>query len=293
MRRLVATIAVFGALLLIAASAVMNWSFWTGQGPDKPTSHVLGAVSIGVDIFKALLPLIVAWSWGAKFRLGFLIGTVFFVGCLAFSFFSAVGFAASSRGAVTGGREAVSLRYAAAGQELRETKDRLTAIPAARPQALIEAALAKAKQDRRWPSSKECTDATVDPSRQFCKEVADLRIELAAVIEADRLRERAKLLQAEIDRLIDAGAKLDQDPQAGLLARITGLQLERVQTILTVLLALLVELGAAFGLFLALLPLKAASIMSPALKPIVPVVARIPRTPTRFVRAPDGELMIE
>ncbi len=58
MRGLISGICVAGALLLTAASMFMNWSFWTGQGGDASSSQVLGAVSIGIDVFKATLPLV-------------------------------------------------------------------------------------------------------------------------------------------------------------------------------------------------------------------------------------------
>lgn len=300
MRWIVAALCLAGAALLIGASMIMNWTFWSGQESDAQTAQVLGAVSIGVDIFKATLPLVIAWAAGARHRLGAAVGTLFFLGCLAFSFFSAIGFAASSRNAVTGGREAVTLRYAAAEQEDRDIKSRLAALAATRPVAVIEATIATAKQDRRWTSTKDCTDATVDPSRLFCKELGDLRMELAAAIESQRLRERDEVLKREIDRLVAAGARLDVDPQAGLLARLSGLGLDHVQTVLTVLLALLVETGAAFGLFLALLPLRTGR--PPETRPEpppslgearAPAAARSLPAPTRFTRGPDGALMIE
>jgi hypothetical protein len=89
MRGLISGICVAGALLLTAASMFMNWSFWTGQGGDASSSQVLGAVSIGIDVFKATLPLVIAWAWPARLRLGCIIGIMFFGGCLAFSLFSA------------------------------------------------------------------------------------------------------------------------------------------------------------------------------------------------------------
>src|SRR5271167_3359850 len=128
MHRLITGVCLAGAVLLTAASIYMNWSFWTGQGGDAPSSQVLGAVSIGIDVFKATLPLVIAWAWSARLRLDCSIGITFFGGCLAFSLFSAIGFAASSRGAVTGSREAVSLRYQAAERELREIKERVTSL---------------------------------------------------------------------------------------------------------------------------------------------------------------------
>ncbi len=296
-RWLIALLCGSGALALVAASMFMNFTFWSGQGTDVPTARVLGAVSIGIDVFKATLPLVIAWAWAARIRLGYLIGSLFFCGCLAFSFFSALGFAASTHGAVTGGREAVSRHYAAIEQELQESKDRLGRIGTPRPSAVIEEALFKSKQDRRWSSSNECKEATVEVSRAFCKTVGDLRMELASAVEGDRLRERSNALKAESDRLVGEGARLEQDQQAGLLARLSGLHLQNVQTMMVVLLATLVELGAAFGLFLAMLPLQCVSRATAVRAPveILPAIDLTPnkKDPTRFVRAPDGQLMIE
>src|SRR5580700_9333498 len=71
MRALISAICVAGALLLTAASMFMNWSFWAGQGgADASAAQVLGAVSIGIDVFKASLPLVIAWAWSARLRLG-------------------------------------------------------------------------------------------------------------------------------------------------------------------------------------------------------------------------------
>jgi hypothetical protein len=302
MRGLISGICVAGALLLTAALMFMNWSFWAGQGADASAAQVLGAVSIGIDVFKASLPLVIAWAWSARLRLGCAIGIVFFCGCLAFSLFSAIGFAASSRGAVTGSREAVSLRYQAAEQELREIKERVASLGTIRPRAVIEAAIARAKQERSWSSSNECKDATTEASRAFCRSIGDLGVELAKAVEIEGLQERSPLLETEIDNLLAAGARNDQDHQAGLLARLTGFGVGGVQTSIVVLFAALVEFGSAFGLFLALLPMRgfprlaANARESHEATEIEAVLAPRPIRrdgPTRFARAADGQLMIE
>ena len=253
-----------GALLLTAASMFMNWSFWTGQGGDASSSQVLGAVSIGIDVFKASLPLVIAWAWSARLRLGCIIGIMFFTGCLAFSLFSAIGFAASSRGAVTGSREAVSLRYQAAERELREIKERMASLGAIRPRAVIEAAIARARQDRLWSSSNECRDATLEASRAYCRGVGDLRIELAAAVESERLQDRGAVAQGRgrHSSLLRERATI-RISKPGCLARLTGFRLERVQTSIVVLFAALVEFGSAFGLFLALLPMRGFPRLAP------------------------------
>ena len=302
MRVLVSMICMAAALLLIAASMLMNWIFWTGQGADASMARGMGAVSIGIDGFKVSLPLVIAWAWDQRIRAGYVIGTFFFCGCLIFSFGSALGFANSSRGAVSAGREAVSLRYAAAEKELKDVDGRVAALGALRPKAVVEEAIAKVKQDRRWSSSNECKAATVETSLAFCRSLGDLRIELASSVESERLRQRSSSLKTEIDHLLDAGARRETDSQAAILARLTGLRLDRVQTSIVVLFALLVELGAAFGLFLATLPLRGrlwfAAVARPArpafeILPPAKLRAKSEQRPTRFVRAADGQLMIE
>ena len=302
MRVMVSAFCMAAALLLIAASIAMNWSFWAGQGSDDRSAQILGAVSIGIDVFKAVLPLVIAWAWSERFRLGYAVGTVYFCGCLIFSLFSAIGFASSSRGAVNGNREAISLRYAAAQRELKGLHEQLAGTAATRSVAVIEEAIARARHDRRWSSSNGCEQATVEASRQFCREYADLRIELASATDAVLLRERSATLRAELARLMTAGAMLEQDPQAGLLARLSGLDLKSMQTLLVVLTALLVEIGAAFGLFFAMLPLRGrreriwdrgAHARDHEILPPLPTRAKDRTAPTRFVRASNGQLMIE
>ena len=302
MRVLVSAICTAGALLLIAASMLMNWLFWTGQGADTSMARMLGFVSIGIDGFKASLPLVIAWAWDQRIRVGYMIGTFFFCGCLIFSFCSALGFASSSRGAVSAGREAVSDRYAAAEKELKDVDGRIAALGAIRPKAVVEEAIAKVKQDRRWSSSGECKDATVETSLAFCRSLGDLRIELASAVESERLRERSSSLKAEKDDLLSAGARLETDPQAAILARLSGVGLDRVQTWIVVLFALLVELGAAFGLFLAMLPLRGRRSSaqfggphrpSPQILPPAKLWPKSEQGPRRFVRGAGGQLMIE
>ena len=142
----------------------------------------------------------------------------------------------------------------------------------------------------------------MEASRAFCRGLGDLRVELAAAVESERLQERGTSLKGEIDSLLGAGARNDQDQQAGLLARLTGFGVERVQTSIVVLFAVLVEFGSAFGLFLALLPMRGL----PRLAPITPerqhttemaaafALRPLRRDrPTRFARTADGRLMIE
>ena len=123
-----------------------------------------------------------------------------------------------------------------------------------------------------------------------------MRIELASAVERDRLLEKGQSLQREIDRLIGAGAIAEHDPQASLLARLSGQSLQHVRTSLAVMFAVLVEFGAVFGLFLATLPMHGRCWFSNS--PVDQSPRACPsdvcqQRPKRFVRSIDGRLMIE
>jgi hypothetical protein len=302
MRVAVSVLCLLAALLLSGASMAMNWSFWIGQGVDVGTARLLGAVSIAVDVFKATLPLVIAWASAQRVMLAYRMGMLFFCGCLCFSFVSALGFAVSSRGAASESRAVGSIRYAAAEAELRDMKGRIAVLGSTRPEAVVEEALARLKQDRRWASSSQCNNATVDQSRDFCRGFGDLRVELAGAVEARKLRAKSAALEAEIEGLVGAGARLETDRQAGFLARLTGIGLQGVQTGMVLLFAVLVEVGAAFGLLFALVPLQGGLRLGPTLaagrgRAALRLVAVSGGAglgpPTRFVRGADGRLLIE
>ncbi|MFA5957816.1 hypothetical protein [Hyphomicrobium sp.] len=302
MRRVVAFVLMLAAFVAIAVSMAMNYSFWTAQGVDAATSRVLGAVSIMIDVFKALLPLAIAWAWIERFRLGAGIATLLFMGCLAFSFMSALGFAAWTRGEMGESHAAQTLRYAAAKTDLENVNRQLATVVAVRATPVVLASVERAKQDKRWQTSEQCRDATTGASRTFCAAYGDLQIEVASAVERDKTERLRAKLQSEIDALIKVGARLSGDVQAGILSNFSGMRQTRVQKGLTLLVALVVEGAAGFGLFLASLPLR-------GVKPSLDVTVERDRSrdvlakrlasaksstrPTRLVRTSDGQLMIE
>ncbi|NDG19707.1 MAG: hypothetical protein EB117_15770, partial [Betaproteobacteria bacterium] len=131
-------------------------------------------------------------------------------------------------------------------------ESRLSGLGAQRPASVIEAGLERQRQDARWKSSLECTDATARTSRDFCIGVAGLKEELAASVEAARLEGQRAGLQREVRALEDRGAGRDKDPQARMISRLLRIDAQQSAFGLTVFVAVMVELGAAFGLYLAL-----------------------------------------
>lgn len=302
MRRVVAGLLLVAALAAIAASMGMNWTFWTAQGVSSGTSRVMGAISVMADIFKAALPMAIAWAWTEGKRVGAAIATAFFCGCLTLSFMSAIGFASWLHGAATEGRAAASSRYAAARGELDEAIQSLARLSPTRPVTVVGASLERGKQDRRWTISDGCKTARSESSRSYCAGIGDLQIELAGSQERDKLERRRAELHSEINRLIGGGARLENDVQAGILSRVFGVGISRVQTGLVLLVAVIVELGAAFGLFLASLPLQGSQEnlagwwwRRRAKSDFARKFSQMKRQskPTRLVRDVSGRLMID
>lgn len=251
MRLFLSALGIFSALIMCAVSGAMNYLFMASLGKSPLESHVLGAASAAADVLKALLPFFIAWSWAGGRMVAAASGTLAFLFFAGFSLLSAIGFAADNRGTLVEGREGISQEYSRVQRALGEAEAQRSALPDHRPAAVVTEEMGAHSQNRRWQSTKECTNATEAESRAFCAEYFRLRAELAVAQEAERLSGQIDSLQAESARLRERGAGQDSDPQTSLLSRITGREPEPVRLALIIAVALLVEIGASLGLFLA------------------------------------------
>ncbi|MGO9720644.1 MAG: hypothetical protein ACLPOA_08680 [Methylocella sp.] len=114
--------------MFIAASAAMNWMFMIAQGKTVLEGQVLGLVSIAIDVVKALMPFFIGAAWAHRQWLRTLLGAGVFGLFFSFSLLSALGFVATSRGAVANSRAALSSQLESARKELGETEARLAAL---------------------------------------------------------------------------------------------------------------------------------------------------------------------
>ncbi len=251
MRFLVAVVSAGAALAFIAASAWMNWVFMTSLGKSEFEQNILGAVSVAVSAFIALLPTLLVWAFRERRILYIILGLPVFVAFAAFSLSSAVGFAAKNRGSVSEDRALASVKLAGVKHDIAEAETKLKAFGTFRLSAVIEESLRGLEQDRRWQSSKSCQEATTDASRSFCKGYFDLKAEAAQASEAARLERRMAGLKSESRQLEEQGAGREADNQAAVLARLLGLPAEKVERGMMLFLAVLVEIGAALGLYFA------------------------------------------
>ncbi len=259
MRFLVAVVSAGAALTLIGASGLMNWVFMTSLGKSEFEQQILGAVSIAVSAFLALLPTLLLWAYRERRPLYILLGVPVFLAFAAFSLSSAVGFAAKNRGSLSEDRALAAARLAGLKQEIEEVAAKLKALPPFRPFAILQESLRGLEQDRRWQSSKSCQDATTDASRSFCQSYFELKADAARASEAERVEGRIAGLKSQSRQLEEQGAGREADNQAVVLARLLGVPAAKVERALMLFLALLVEVGAALGLFFATGHIRPAS----------------------------------
>jgi hypothetical protein len=211
------------------------------------------------------------------------VGSAMFVLFTVVSLLSAIGFASVNRTAVTRSTVVDGERLAANRQAQVSIDAQIAALPAHRPESVVIEAQSGAQQDKRWSTSKRCTEATEAKSRQFCEAYFQLRTELATAAEATKLRKQREALQTAAIEMQKGGATLDADPQAMAVANILSTNRTTVQPLLVLLIPVIVEIGSAFGLFIALQSWKQPRpAPAPALEKVVAVagVANEPTSPT-------------
>lgn len=227
----------------------MNVLFLSGFGQSLIEAVVLGTASGAADILKCLLPLVIAHSWRENRVMATLCGIAIWALFAAFSFTSAIGFAADNRVSVMAERAAIIEKHNDTKAKRSSLQKRLAALPPHRPVTVVEAAIQAHQQTPRWTATRACTNATIPKSQDYCAAYFKLEAERAAAREAMRLRERLEKLHNE--RESPGSSDSVADPQVSLLATISGLAEDRVLLALIIAVALLVELGSSLGLFLA------------------------------------------
>lgn len=246
-------LAVLAALVMIVVSTAMNFHFMRSLAQTEAEGLMLGGASAAADVIKAALPLFITIAWRGRRYLYALIGSLVFAVFAVFSFLSALGFAADARGALAGSKEAVNDQLARAVRTETDKRAARAALKEPRPAAVLEVEIARLSQDRRYTTSKACTEATLQASREFCAELLTVKGELEQARAASRLDGELKDLSTLIETLRKRGAGGEVDAQVSVIARLLSVPDQgAVRNALVVFAALLVELGSSFGLWLAL-----------------------------------------
>jgi hypothetical protein len=170
-------------------------------------------------------------------------GLLLWLGCVAWSMTSAVGFVLSTRGEVIAEHAAKTATRHGWEAKVERDETQLATLGRHRPSDVIKAELTPAAVPLHvWRRSRQCSDLTLEESRSACSTVLGLRKELAAAerLEAQLVAGRAELATAPVVGSV-------ADPQVSALARLLGLDEAAVRTGIALLLAGLIEAGSALG----------------------------------------------
>lgn len=251
MRHVLGIAGVTAAAVLLLVSAAMNWRFGYTLGKSEFESQLYGGASAAADCFKALLPFLIFAALRNRSYSQALGGALLFAVCFSYSLTSSLGFAALNRADITGLRVLKVETHSDLRADLDRSREELKALPAHRPVGTVNGEIEAFKQNSRWLSSAGCAEVTATKSMSYCEGFFKLKAELAIAEQADKLETSIAQLSARLGGLDAAAATKATDPQSQMLAKLTGRTTEEIQLGLTVLIALLVELGASLGFYTA------------------------------------------
>ena len=242
---------VIAAGVLLAVSAAMNYRFGFSLGKTPADGQIYGAASAAADCFKALVPFFFFAAWRNRMWSQAFAAAVVWVVVTGYSMTSALGHAALNRLDMSGQRAAATANYKDMRADTKRAQDQLTWIPAHRPPETVSAELNVHKAQRFWLVTSECTDVKGKSAREYCQQFHKLNAELASGVEAQKLETRITDIGTKLARAAGGSVMAEADPQASVLAKVTGVEIETVQTGLALLVALLIEIGSGFGMYVA------------------------------------------
>jgi hypothetical protein len=242
---------VIAAGILLAVSAAMNYRFGFSLGKTSLDGQIYGLASAAADCFKALIPFFFFAAIRNKMWSQACAAALVWTVVLAYSMTSALGHAALNRLDTTGQRAVAAAAYGDLRADSKRAQEQLTWIPAHRPAETVAAELNVLKAQRSWVLTKECTNVANKSARDYCQQFHKLNAELASAQQSQKLETRIADIGAKLASTAGGTAMAEADPQASVLAKITGLDISTVQTALTIFVALLIEVGSGFGMYVA------------------------------------------
>jgi hypothetical protein len=250
-RHALGVLGVVAAGILLAVSAAMNYRFGFSLGKTALDGQIYGAASAAADCFKALVPFFLFAAIRNRMWSQALAAAVVWTVVSAYSMTSALGHAALNRLDTTGQRAVEASNYKELRADSKRAQDQLTWIPAHRPAETVAAELNVVKAQRAWVVTRECTEVSGKSAREFCQQFHKLNAEHASAVQSQKLESRISEIGAKLAKTAGGTVMAEADPQASVLSKITGIEVEKVQTALTIFVALLIEIGSGFGMYVA------------------------------------------
>lgn len=269
MRHLLGAFGVLAAGVLLAVSAAMNWRFGYQMGKTELDGFIYGSASAAADCMKALVPFFFFAAIRNRMWSQAIASAIVGVVVTAYSLTSALGHAALNRIDTTGQRTVAANAYQDLRSDLTRTQEQLSWVPKHRPAAAIESELANTKNQKAWSWTNGCTDVQGKQGRTFCEQYNSLVAELASAEQAAAYGERIAGIEAKLAGMAGVTISAQADPQAAVLTKLAGLvipgvKLEDVQTAMAVFIALLLEVGSTFGMYIAFSQWRLYDVAAPA-----------------------------
>jgi hypothetical protein len=253
MRHLLGILGVLAAGALIAVSAAMNWRFGLSLGRTEMDGQIYGLASVAADCLKALVPFFFFAAFRNRMWSQAAAAAVVWVVVTSYSLTSALGHAALNRFDTAGQRTLAADNHKDLRADLERAKNQLSWIPQHRPASAVQGEIDAMKLQKAWAFTSGCTDVTGKQGRDFCTKLANLNSEAASGSEAKALEDRIATIQGKLEQSGHSGGAMmaEADPQAAVLSKLTGLNLDQVQMAMTIFVALLIEVGSGFGMYVA------------------------------------------
>lgn len=251
MRHVFGVFGVIAATILLCVSAAMNWQYGFSLGKTPFDSHILGAASIAADCMKALMPFFIFAAWRNRNWSQALGGSALWAVCIVYAMTSALGFSALNRSDTSGTRAAQVAKYDDLRAELGRITQQQAVLEKHRPVGTVTAEIEAIKQNYRWTTSVGCSNATLDESRELCTNYYKLNSELAVAKQDDVLAQQAIEVRGKLSPMQNGTTVKAADPQAEIISNLSGLDISKVETAMTILVMLLVELGSSLGLYVS------------------------------------------
>jgi hypothetical protein len=256
MRHALGVLGVLAAGVLLAVSAAMNWRFGYSLGKTELDGLIYGSASAAADCLKALVPFFFFAAWRNRMWSQAAASALVWVVVTAYSLTSALGHAALNRMDTTGQRAIEAQVYQDLRADLKRAQDQLSWVPQHRPAATVKGDIDGLKNRREWFWTKGCTEVTGKQGRDFCQQFHGLSAELASAQQAVALEARIAEVQSKLGSVDHGSVMAEADPQAAVLTKLAGVFLpsmtvQDMQTALTVFIALLLEVGSGFGMYIA------------------------------------------
>jgi hypothetical protein len=240
---------------MLMVSAYLNAMFLARLGKTPLDQYVYGAAGVAIDVFMALCPFFYLSAFKNRefLRGGFAL--LLWVALTAFSAQSAIGHLASSRGDAASNRAVAADTYKDAREELKKLKERRDWLP--RPSESAESLRAKIKGLQAtpvWTQTAECANQWNTTAKQFCAKITELTSALNNTLEFDKIQAQIDKLQSKAEEVAshNSGVASDADAGAGTISKLLGLSVKDTQSLLNLLGAMVLLLGAGLGPFVSL-----------------------------------------